>query len=68
MITVRDAEFHTPVADGPTWAEMNYFGFDVPELRLHEWRCDVRTGLGEAMDFLGMSQITALYNSEAVGT
>jgi hypothetical protein len=30
--------------------------------RPHEWRCDGRTGLGEAMDFLGMSQITALYN------
>jgi hypothetical protein len=140
MITAEDAEFHTPIADDPTWAETNYFGFYVPELRLnggvyalfrpslgvvnttvslnsrkgradgesvrdclypvstrlrlvdrldrewnlegaaqttlpwqawpdvvafnvlHEWRCDGRTGLGEAMDFLGMSQVKALYN------
>ena len=42
-------------------------------LGVHEWRCDGRTGLGEALDFLGMSQITALYNgtaetSDTVGT
>jgi hypothetical protein len=122
MITAEDAEFHTPIADDPTWAETNYFGFYVLErgavlglkagdgeclrdclypvstrLRLvdrldrewhlegaaqttfpwqawpdvvgfnvlHEWRSDGRTGLGEAMDFLGMSQITALYNDLA---
>ncbi len=35
MITAQDAEFHTPVADDPTWAETNYFGFYVPELRLN---------------------------------
>lgn len=35
MITAEDAEFHTPVANDPTWAETNYFGFYVPEVRLN---------------------------------
>jgi hypothetical protein len=35
MIPAEDAQFHTPDADDPTWAETNYFGFYVPELRLN---------------------------------
>ncbi|MDX6381962.1 MAG: hypothetical protein QOI57_2986 [Rubrobacteraceae bacterium] len=32
---------------------------------LHEWRCEDRTGFGEVMDFLGLGQITAIYNGRA---
>jgi hypothetical protein len=67
LVDCLDREWHLEGAAQTTFpwqAWPGVVGFNV----LHEWRCDGRTGLGEAMDFLGMSQITALYNSEAVGT
>jgi hypothetical protein len=35
MIHKTDAEFHAPTSDDPAWAETNYFGFYVPELRMN---------------------------------
>jgi hypothetical protein len=61
LVDRLDREWHlegTAQTTFPWQAWPDVVGFNV----LHEWRCDGRTGLGEAMDFLGMSQITALYN------
>ena len=71
LVDRLDREWHVEGAAQTTFrwqAWPDVVGFNV----LHEWRCNGRTGLGEAMDFLGMSQITALYNSlgssDTVGT
>jgi hypothetical protein len=35
MITDEDSRFHLPTGHDPTWAETNYFGFYVPQLRMN---------------------------------
>lgn len=62
-LEVVDARDRTWVLDGeavttfPWQAWPDVVGFNV----LHRWNVDGRVGWGEAMDFLSMEQITALY-------
>lgn len=61
LVDRLDREFKlegTAVTSFPWQAWPDVVGFNV----LHEWRCGEDVGLGEAMDFLGMSQITRLHN------
>jgi hypothetical protein len=35
MIQPEDAQFHPPTSGARMWAETNFFGFEIPEQRLH---------------------------------
>ena len=67
VVDSRDREWQlegTAQTSFPWQAWPDTVGFNV----LHEWRCGDLVGLGEAMDFLGMSQITSLYNRAQVAS
>jgi hypothetical protein len=56
VITPADAALHVPTSDDPTWAETNFWGFYVPELKLN---CGVyalfRPNLGVALSTVCMN-------------
>jgi hypothetical protein len=66
MIQALDGSLHQPTSDDPTWAETNFFGFYVPELKMN---CGIyalfRTNLGVAISTVCLNSRRAYAHWEA---